>query len=123
MQKWDGCCCEMLSPIAGRDAGGQEQVKSRSRWVQNGARCREGDAKVDRENAIVEFSIENCTDQNPRSRRHASDKTDAGGFKRQSRGTARIGRFFSLKERRAALLQKDQHAKMEKKDDCEHAGQ
>ena len=57
MQKWDRCCCEMLSPIAGRDAGGQEQVKSRSRagqdgvkMGQDGSRCQEGDAKVDREN-------------------------------------------------------------------------
>ena len=81
----------MLSPMAGLDAGGQDGVKMDSRWIQNGlkmdsrwtqggARCREGDAKVDRENSIVEFSTENCTDQNPRSRRHASDKTDAGGF-------------------------------------------
>ena len=70
----------MLSPIAGRDAGGQEQVKMGSRWGQNGSRCQEGDAKVDRENSIVEFSTENCTDQNPRTRLCASDKTDAGGF-------------------------------------------
>ena len=80
MQKWDGCCCEMLSPIAGRDAGGRMVVKMGSRWVHMLARCQEGDAKVDRENSIVEFSIENCTDQNPRTRLCASDKTDAGGF-------------------------------------------
>ena len=80
MQKWDGCCCEMLSPIAGRDAGGQDGVSCWSRWGQDGARCQEGDAKVDRENSIVELSTENCTDQNPRSRLCASDKTDAGGF-------------------------------------------
>ena len=75
MQKWDGCCCEMLSPIAGKNG-----VKMDSRWGQDGARCQEGDAKVDRENSIVEFSTENCTDQNPRTRLCASDKTDAGGF-------------------------------------------
>ena len=69
----------------GRSRAGQNGVKMGSRWGQNGSRCQEGDAKVDRENSIVEFSTENCTNQNPRSRRHASDKTDAGGFYRQSR--------------------------------------
>ena len=91
----------MLSPIAGLDAGGQDGVKwtldgikMDSKWIQDGARCQEGDAKVDRENSIVEFSTENCTDQNPRSRRHASDKTDAGGFSRQSRGDRPHRDFF-----------------------------
>ena len=84
----------MLSPIAGRDAGGQNGVKMDSKWTQDGARCQEGDAKVDRENSIVEFSTENCTDQNPRARLCASDKTDAGGFSRQSRWDRPHWAFF-----------------------------
>ena len=91
MQKWDGCCCEMLSPIAGRDAGGQNGVKMDSKWTQNGvkmdsrwtqdgARCQEGDAKVDRESSTVEFSAENCIHMNPRTRLLGIDAADAGGF-------------------------------------------
>ena len=44
---------EILSPIAGLDAGGQDDgqdgFKMGSKWVQDGARAQEGDAKVDRE--------------------------------------------------------------------------
>ena len=55
---------EVLSAIAGLDAGGQDGVKMDSRWTQDGARCREGDAKVDRENSNVKsFEERLCRDE------------------------------------------------------------